>query len=187
MSDQMSYDLNLEMIGILAKEFDVEPVADSFAEGLAEGIDPGELAKDVYGSYGREWAVRTLDLGEKYSDRTYENLKAVAKRIERLVFPHIPQRFLEIGYLATQPIEILKIMQNNHEALIFEVSQCATYAALEEKCGKKTADDLPCRYGCMAFNQTIYRKFKLDVSLEMTARMPVEGFCRFAAYNKNPV
>ncbi|MHB8918588.1 MAG: hypothetical protein ACYC4H_11230 [Desulfocucumaceae bacterium] len=183
MSDQMTYDLNLEMIDILAKEFDVRPVADSFAEGLEAGIDPGELAKDVYGSYGREWAIRTLELGERYSDRTYENLKEVAKRIQRLVFPHIPQRFLEIGYLATQPFEILTIKQNNHEALIFEVPECAAYAALVEKCGEKTAADMPCRYGCMAFNQTIYKRFNLDVSLEMTASMPVDGFCRFAALN----
>lgn len=183
MSERLSHELNMEMIGILAGEFDVQGVTGRFAEGLQAGKDPEDLAKDVFGSYGRAWAGRTLELGEKYTDQTYENLKDLARRIKRLYFSHVPQRFVEIGYLATQPFETLAVRQNNNQAFIFEVPECGTYAALVEKCGEKVAAGLPCKYGCLAFNDAIYKGLNLAVDLEMTASMPANGFCRFVATN----
>ncbi|MHB1421223.1 MAG: hypothetical protein ACYCX4_16875 [Bacillota bacterium] len=181
---ERSYDLNLEMINILSREFDVQAPTDKYADGLAAGKDAGELAKDVFGSYGVAWAKRTLELGEKYTDQTYENLKIVSQRVKRVIFPHIPQRFVEIGYLATQPFETLAVEQNNHSALIFRVPGCATYAALKEKCGEKVAGALPCKEACMAFNDTIYKDLQIPASLEMEAGISENG-CRFVAKNLN--
>jgi hypothetical protein len=185
MSERLSYDLNPEMIDILAREFDARAIVDKFTEGLKAGRQAGELGKEIFGAHGEAWAKRTLELGEKYTDQTYENLKLAAKRVKQLVFPHVPQRFIEIGYLATQPFEALAVEQNNHYAFIFTVPECATYTALKEKCGEEVAAQLPCREACLAFNKTIYKVLNLAAGLEMTATLPVDGFCRFVAVNQN--
>jgi len=182
-SERLSYDLNLEMIDILAREFDVQIPTGKFAEALKSGRKPEEVAREVFRSYGETWAKRTLELGEKYTDQTYENLKKAAKRVKTLIFPHVPQRFIEIGYLATQPFETLSVEQNNHYAFIFKVPECATYSALKYKCGEEVAKSLPCKEACLAFNETVYKELNLDANLEMTATLPEDGFCRFVAIN----
>ncbi|MFZ5595486.1 MAG: hypothetical protein ACOY31_00525 [Bacillota bacterium] len=188
MAENKIYDLIPEMIQILAAEFEPGKVVDRFAAEI-EGADAGkreDVASRVFGEYGARWAVRTLELGEKYTERTYEIIKEAAKKTGRLAFPHIPQRFIEIGYLATQPVEILKIVQNNHYALIFGIDRCATHEALVEKCGEAVAGEMPCRHACSAFCGKIFKSLNMDVDYEVESMMVPGGECRFRVTNKKP-
>ncbi|MDW7673576.1 MAG: hypothetical protein SCK28_03455 [Bacillota bacterium] len=186
MKERLSYDLSMEMCSQLAKEFDIELVTDKFAQELKGTKEAKELAREIFASYGKKLAKRTLELGQKYTDQTYENMKEVAKQVPRVAFPHIPQRFIEIGYLSTHPFETLAVEQNNHYALIFKIEDCVTYNILAEKCGKEVARALPCQEACIAFNKGIYEGVDLPAKLEIGATMPRQGYCRFIAINENP-
>jgi hypothetical protein len=175
----------MEMINLLAAEFAPGKAVQSFAASLKGAAGTDRAAQNVFGEYGRGLAGRTVELGEKYVERTYEILKEAAKKTGRLAFPHIPQRFVEIGYLATQPMEYLNILMNNHYGLAFRVDQCATFDALAETCGAEVAGEMPCRYACTAFLEEIFRILKMNVSVEAEALHSPAGFCRFRCSNRD--
>ncbi|MBS4023314.1 MAG: hypothetical protein KGZ79_12980 [Dethiobacter sp.] len=186
MSEQLSYDLNRDMIKIIEEEFKASEVIEKFAEGLQTAGGADAYGKNFFSDYGKSWGNRVLELGETYSDQTYENLKKIAQKVKRVIFPHIPQRFIEIGYLATQPFEALDVKQNNHFAFIFSVDECAIFNSLKEKCGHEVTDLMFCKHACLSFNSTVYKAFDLEVELKMTASMPDDCFCRFEAVNLKP-
>lgn len=185
MAEQRSYELSREMINLLADEFAPGKAVQSFAAALKEAGGTDRAARKVFGEYGRALAGRTVELGEKYVERTYEILKEAAQKTGRLAFPHIPQRFIEIGYLATQPMEYLNILMNNHYGLAFRVDQCATFDALAETCGAEVAGEMPCRYACTAFLEEINSILKMNVSLEAEALRGPAGFCQFKCVNRD--
>ncbi|MFZ5634121.1 MAG: hypothetical protein ACOY40_14860 [Bacillota bacterium] len=187
MAEKRSYDLSREMIDILAAEFDPRKAVESFAVALKDASTGGreQVAAGVFGDYGRRWAGRTIELGEKYVERTYEILKEAAKKTGRLAFPHIPQRFVEIGYLATQPVEFLNIVINNHYDLVYRVDRCATYDAVKEICGEEVAAEMPCRHACTAFSGHICRALKMNVDFKVEALYNSSGYCQFRATNRD--
>lgn len=180
-----SYDLSQEMIERLTKEANIHATINKLAEELKGGDNFADVAKRYFSNYGRDWAKKTLELGERYTDQTYENLKEVAKHVKGVIFPHFPQRFVEIGYLAIQPFEYVPIHQNNHQALSYRIPGCFVYQELRCKCGNQVAEQLPCQHSCLNFAQIICEYFNLPVYTKMTSSMPVEGFCQFYMINTN--
>ncbi len=187
MAGTRSYDLSREMIDILAAEFDPGKAVLFFAEALGDAGagDLERVAAAVFGDYGRRLAGRTVELGEKYVDRTYEILKEAAGKTGRLAFPHIPQRFVEIGYLSTQPVDHLTILMNNHRGLVFQVDRCATHEALVKAYGPEVAGETPCRHACNTFIEEIFRILKMNVAVEAEALRGSGGFCRFRCTNRD--
>ncbi len=56
---KMSFELNEEMLSLIAKECNAEDVADRFAKEASEkGI--AEAGESVFGAYGRQLAQRSL-------------------------------------------------------------------------------------------------------------------------------
>ncbi len=163
---KMSFELNEEMLSLIAKEFNAEDVADRFAKEAAEK-GAAEAGESVFGAYGRQLAQRSLQLGNEYSDRTYEvMLEMIDHTGGAYKFPLLPQRFLEIAYLSTQELYTFPIRYNSNQELRFEINDCKIFKALEGKCSKEDLKDVPCRAGCMNLIKSIFNGCDLDVAID---------------------
>ena len=182
----LSFELNEDMLKLLREEFAPENIVAKFADAIAgksgDGIE--NAAKEIFGSYGSEWIRRAHQLGEEYPDRTYEVLlQAIDDTDGYYKFSLLPQRFLEIAYLGAQDMYVMKIIENNHQRLIYrlDLDDCLTFRTLTEKCGKAVADLLPCRHACLTACETIHQELNLDAIVSMQASMPKDGYCEFMA------
>ena len=185
MSERLSYDLNVDMLNTIEKEFDVKKLVEKFAHDIA-GKGKREIesvAKRTFGEYGENFMKRTLELGEKYTDQTYEILKAAIKKTDSLRFPHVPQRFIEIAYLSIQPFRELNVVENNQYLFIFRIDNCSIFNALKEACGEEVANQMPCKHVCLTASETLYKDLDLKASVGMDTSMAEDGYCQFAARN----
>jgi len=175
------FDLNEEMIERLRKEFDPSIVIDKFAQSIhgknADQINT--IAEKMFKEYGQEWMEKTIQLGEEYSDRTYEVLKKADEQTGEYFFPHVLQRFIEIAYLSTQKFLKLPIPQNWSGRLIYRVPDCHTFNIMEDKCGTDVAEDLHCRHACLTAANTACSNLNLDTTVRMETTMVKNKFCQF--------
>lgn len=170
-----SWDLAEEMIGRLEQEFGPEALR---AELKAKGGKGPRGA--LFADFGRRWMERTLELGEQHSDRTYDTLKAAAAKTGSLSFPFIPERFIEIAYLSTQPIYTLPIVENGARGLVFRVPFCAYIKMIREELGEEAADRLECRRACLAACRFAFERFGFEVKVGMDAAVPKDEYCQFS-------
>jgi hypothetical protein len=176
-----SFELSMDMLGLLRKEFDPALIVREFAESLAEkgdlGIDP--VAEKVFGKYGEDWMRKTIQLGEEYPDRTYEVLREAMERTGELYFPLVIQRFIEIAYLGTQQFRKLDIVENWAGRLVYDVKDCHTFKSLQEICGVEVAKRWPCSHACLAALRTAAQELNSDFGVETEATMVKDGHCQF--------
>jgi hypothetical protein len=178
-----SFDLNEDMVNILRAEFGAELVADKLAaaiKGKSKG-DVEKAARAFFTEHGEAWMQKTIQLGEEYSDRTIEViLEAVDRQGNQfLLWPHVPQRFVEIAYLGTQNFLKVPIILNNIEVLAYRIPQCALYAAVGEKCGKNVAGMMSCSEYCMTALDTVRKHVEIDMLNEQVASTAKDGYCEF--------
>ncbi len=178
-----SFDLNEDMIKIIRNEFSAEAVAAKLAEAI-KGKPAGEvekIGKDIFEDFGQSWMRRTMQLGEEYPDRTIEVVKETVDRSgnQFLIFPHVPQRLVEIAYLSTQKFLKLAIMLNNKDELAYRVPQCVFFNAIKENCGDKIANLMTCKHACLKALETIRDDMELDVVIDMPSSTVKEGYCEF--------
>ncbi len=181
-SQRLSYNLDEEMIKAIGEEFGVEKVTRQFAGALA-GKGKNEIekvAREVFGNYGKGWMKRSLELGEKHTDATYETLKKVIAKTGVMYFPLVPQRFVEIAYLSVMSFLALKVVENSSRKLTYRLAQCNIYNSFKEKTSIEVAKLLPCRHGCLTALETLFHDLNIGVKIEMEAAMPREGYCQFA-------
>ena len=182
-AQSLSYNLDEKMLKAIGEEFDPEKVTRQFAEALATE-DKGEIDKagqEIFGNYGRELIRRSVELGERHTDATYEMLKKVMAKTDTLYFPMVPQRFVEIAYLSVMSFLALKVVENSGQKLAYRLAQCDIYNGLKEKAGNDVANLLPCRHGCLTALETLFHDLDIAVKVGMEAAMPKEGYCQFAA------
>ena len=178
-----SFDLSEEILDLLAKELAPESVVEELAKQFS-GVKAQERAgigQRVFDQYGRRWMKRSIELGEEYSDRTYEAMKQVARETGLFAFPHIPQRFFEIAYMGIQPIPFLKIVVNNQQQLQYRLTKCAIYDLVQEKCGPETAAELHCKHACLAAGETLFDRLGMKADFRQVATIPADGRCDFLA------
>lgn len=168
-----TWDLAEEMITRLESEFGPE----ALRAGLRAAAGPRDA---FFADFGRRWMERTLELGEKYSDRTYEVLKAAAAKTGSLAFPFIPERFVEIAYLATQPIYTLPVVENGARGLVFRVPFCDYVKTVREELGEEEAALLPCKEACLAACRLAFERFGFNVRVGMDAAVPKDDYCQFS-------
>ena len=179
-----SFELNEEMLNLIAQEFDVQQLAVRFARAI-KGKKPEEIestAGEIFTRYGTDWIRKSLQLGEEYPDRTYEVLKeAIDSTGSNLWFPLLPQRFLEIAYLSTYGLEFLPVIENNPRRLVYRIDDCKMFQAIKQECGKNVADKLPCRHACLTAGRTLFNDLDCpEVLIEMEATVSKDGYCQFA-------
>lgn len=177
-----SFDLADEMVDRIKQEFDPHEAVAELAPRLAgKPVDEAEqVAKTFFADYGRRWMDRTLELGEQYRDRTYDVLKAAAERTGEMAFPFIPERFIEIAYLSTQPIYSLPIVENTRYAFTYKMVFCDTITSLREQCGEELGNRLPCREGCLAAARRAFEAHGFDVNVTQDASLADGEFCQFS-------
>ena len=177
-----SFELNEDMLSLLASEFDPGRVVERFAQAIA-GKKVGELediGRRIFGEYGADMMKRGLQLGEEYSDRTYEVLRAASDKTGGyLAFPLIPQRNIEIAFLGVHELYTLPIIENSPDRFVFRMVDCAVNRGLKERCGQEVADLLPCGQGCINACEEAFTGHGIDVIARMDATMPKEGYCEF--------
>jgi len=171
------------MLQTIAQELDIQELTSHFAEAIASqsGEAVEKAAEAIFEDYGRRLIRRSRQLGEEYLDQTYEMLKKVIDKTSVMYFPLVPQRFIEIAYLGTQPISTLPIVQNNGQKLAYKLTKCGTFDAIKEKCGPQVANSLPCRHACLAMVQTVFQDLDIQVNISLEATMPQDGYCQFTA------
>ncbi|MBA4181710.1 MAG: hypothetical protein C0506_14065 [Anaerolinea sp.] len=182
-----TFDLAEDLIDGIRDEFDPDDAVGELAPRVAgKPVDEAEeAALQFFTDYGRRWMDRTLELGEKYTDRAYETLKKAAERTGELAFPFIPERFIEIAYLATQPIYSLPIAENTVNTFSYKMVFCDTITALREQCGDELADRLPCRAGCLTAAGRAFTSKGFDVVVSQDSRLSDGEFCQFTVRRKH--
>ena len=181
---QYSFDLNEDMIKLLRDEFNAENVASKLAEAVSgKAVSEAEqIGKEIFEDYGQNWMRRTMQLGEEYSDRTIEMVKESIDGTgsQFMIFPHVPQRFIEIAYLSTQRFLKLPITLNNAREFAYRVPQCLLFNAIKEKCGDEVANLMTCKSACLKALGTLGKDTELDVIIDMTAATAKDGYCAFS-------
>ena len=176
-----SFDLNEDMVGMIRSEFDPELVAGKLAEAIKGKDDVAAAGAALFKELGEAWMQKTIQLGEEYSDRTID---VVLESVDRqgnqfMVWPHVPQRFIEIAYLATQKFLKVAITLNNSEALEYRIPQCALFGAIKEKCGDDVANLMTCKDYCLTALETVRRHQEMEVLVDMPKDTAADGFCEF--------
>jgi hypothetical protein len=176
------------MIKMIHEEFDPEKVSTAYAELVKKtpADKLPEAAKKFFEDWGKRWMNRSLELGEKYTDRTYEVLRDAADKTGVLAFPLIPERFVEIAYLSTQPIYTVPIVENGARGLTFKMAFCDYYKGFREKAGEEVTDTLHCKHMCLAACRTAFESFGFKVNVGMDYTMPADGFCQFSIRRAEP-
>ena len=179
-----SFDLNEDMVNMIRSEFGAEIVADKLAEAIKDTAkaDVEKAASAFFEDHGKAWMSKTIQLGEEYSDRTIE---VVFESVDRqgnqfMVFPHVPQRFIEIAYLGTQKFLKVPITLNNIETLSYRIPQCALFGAIKEKCGDDVANLMTCSKCCLTALETVRKHIDVEVISEQLSSTAKDGFCEFS-------
>lgn len=174
-----SFDLAEEMVDALEKEFGPEALKGEMAKAL-DGEPDEATARKFFEDFGTRWMERSIELGEAHPDRTYEVLLEAAKKVPEYNFPYIPQRYLEIAYLCTQPIYTVPIVENSKQGIVFKMPFCGYHTAIQEAKGDEFADELHCTACCTAACQKAFTHFghKVDVGFDQT--MTADGVCQIA-------
>ncbi len=180
---KVSFELNEEMLSLIKKDYGVEQIVGKVATVVAgkKPMEAEKAAEDIFTRYGVDWIRKSLQLGEEYTDRTLEMLKAAIDSTGgELWFPLIPQRTLEIAYLATQDIEFLPIIENNPERLVYRVDDCKVFQAMGKQCGKELTGKTVCKHGCLTAVRTLFKELDFPgVRIEMEAATGKDGYCQF--------
>jgi hypothetical protein len=181
-----SFDLADEMIDAIKNEFDPHDAVAELAPKVA-GKPVAEalpIAEAFFKDYGHRWMSRTIELGNVHRDRTYQNLLTAAAKTGEMAFPFIPERFVEIAYLSTQPIYSLPITDNTKTSFGYKMVFCDTIESMREQCGEELADRLPCREGCLAAAELAFTANGFEVNVSQEASIIDGEFCQFKVRRK---
>ena len=179
-----SFDLNMDMVQLIRDEFNADVVSSKLAEAI-KGKPKGEvekIANALFEELGESWMRKTMQLGEEYSDRTIEVVKESVDRQgnQFMLWPHVPQRFVEIAYLSTQDFLKMPITLNNLEELEYRIPRCALFGKIKEKCGDEVANLMTCKNYCLSALETLRKDQELDAVIDMAAATAKDGYCQFS-------
>jgi hypothetical protein len=175
-----SFDLDVKMLEELGQSFRVEDLIDRVIR--LENIS--EMCKEFW-DYGEKLARKALVLGQDYKDRTYEIIMEVGSQTGSGLFPHALERFLEIAYLAIQPIEAMDIQINSCFQLTYRLHSCIVFESLSQKTNKSIINELPCQNTCIALCKTLSNDLNLGVAVNADLMMIRDSCCQFSLKRNN--
>ena len=179
-----SFDLNETMIDMLRKEFGTQGVVASFAKAVGGKSlrEVEKIGKEFFEDYGQRWIKRTVQLSDEYPDRTIEMVLETVDRSGKqfMIWPHLPQRYIEVAYLSTQQFLKLPIITNSAAELSYRVPQCLLFNTIKEKCGAEVANLMTCKAACLKALDSIDKSMELDTIISMNAATAKDGFCEFS-------
>jgi hypothetical protein len=179
-----SFDLNADMISMINEEFNAATVCAQLAEAIGDksGDDAVKAAEELFTELGKKWMSKTIQLGDEYSDRTYEVVLETVDRSgeQYMLFPHVHQRFIEIAYLSTQDFMKLPITLNNMFDLAYRVPQCALFNKIKEDLGEECANQMTCKNYCLSALDTVKNHLDIDVLINQGASTATDTYCQFS-------
>jgi hypothetical protein len=176
-----SFDLNQDIVDMIKAEYAADIVAGKLTDAIKDAADAEKAAASFFDDLGVALMRKVIQLSDEYPDRTIE---VVMESVDRqgnqfLIFPHLPQRYVEVGVLGTQPFLKVAIVLNNENTLAYRVPQCALFAEIKEQIGEDFANKMTCSNYCMATLETIRKDVNLDVINEQSASTATDGYCEF--------
>ena len=179
-----SFDLNEDIIKLLRDEYNADIVSSKLAEAI-KGKAKGEIEKIgsvLFEELGESLMRRTMQLCEEYSDRSIEVVRETVDRQgnQFLLFPHLPQRYLEVACLSTQEFLKVPITLNNVEVLEYRIPQCALFRQIKEKCGDEVANLMTCKNYCLNALETVRRDLEMDAIINMAKSTVKDDYCEFS-------
>lgn len=179
-----SFDINEDMIKLIRDEFNAEGIASKFAEAINGKplTEVEKIGKEIFEDYGENWMRRTMQLGDEYSDRTIEMILETVDHEgnQFLIFPHVPQRYVEIAYLSNQKFLKLPMVLNNQYELAYRIPQCLLFNTIKEKSGEEVANLMTCKNACLKALETIRSNMDLEAVINMAACTAPDGYCEFS-------
>lgn len=172
------------MFDTIEREFGAEKIVGKFTEAIAKRNEAKieGVAKEIFGEYGKNLMMRTLDLGGKRDETGKMELEG--RYDEPLPLEVLPQWFIEIAYISIQPFFFqLKVVEEDLNRFVFRIDNCSIFNALKKKCGDEVVNQMPCKYACLAASRTVYEEMNLKADVTMDASMAKERYCQFAAKN----
>lgn len=178
-----SFDLNQDVVDMIRGEYAADIVAGKLAaaiKGKAKA-EAATAASALFEELGKALMQRTIQLCEEYSDRTIEVVKEAVDRngVQFMIFPHLPQRYVEVATLGTQKLLKVAITLNNVNALSYRIPQCDLYSEITERCGADVAKQMLCKSYCCTALETVRQAIDVDVVNEMVASTDKAGYCEF--------
>jgi len=178
-TNNYSFDLAEEMVETLEKEFGPEALTREMAAAF-DGKPDADKAQSFFADFGTRWMERSIVLGEEHPDRTFDVLLEAVKKIPEYSFPFIPQRYVEIAYLCTQPIYTVPITENGKTGLVFKMPFCGYHTAIQDAQGEEFADEMHCTSTCMAACEKAFTHFGHDVNVGLDQTMAEDGVCQIS-------
>ena len=180
----LSFELNEGMMQTIENDFSPEKIGKEYCNLVKDknDVEIEKIGVNFFKNYGQKLMEKSLDLGERFPDRTYEILRENADRTNSMYFPLIPQRFIEIAFLSIQRIPVLKVIENNSRNFLFKVENCKVYKNVEKNCGNKIARLMLCRHGCLELCRIAFKGFGINQSelkFDMLEKTNEKGFCLF--------
>ena len=173
---ESQFDLDQELLKELAQEFDPLKFVSSLSTSNKNDI---ESAASSFEKYGRNLASRSIEEGEKRSDRIFEVMKKAIEETGEMSFPLIPERYIEIAYLSIQPIKRLWVLANNNKYFSYMLKGCSIYEAMGNNYGEEAAKKMVCKQACMALIYETFTRFGFNVKVELAANMANNDRCQF--------
>ena len=175
-----SFDLNEDMVKMLKDAFNAAKVVDGAVAAVQgkTGDAAVKAAEAYFKAAGAKWMARTIQLSDEYPDRTIEMvMESVDLQGKQfMIFPHLHQRYVEIGTLAVQDFLKVPITLNNAVDLEYRIPKCGVYARIKEKAGEELAKAMTCSQFCMAGLEAIQKKISsVDVIIGQSAKTAKEG------------
>jgi len=179
--EKYNFDLDEKIIKELSEEFNPQSIVNDLK--LPNPIDFKAMTVS-FENYGKDLARKSIIRGEKNPDRTYEVMKQAIAKTGEMTFPLVPQRYIEIAYLSTQPFKRLWVISNNPKVFSYRLKECNTYQAIRQKYGEEVANKMICKSACFGMLDEIFLHFGFDVELSLETSMAETGSCQFRIEKK---
>ncbi len=182
-----SFDLNEDMVKMLKADFNSEKVVAGMLAAVQgkDGDVQVKAAEAYFKDLGTKWMTRTMQLSDEYPDRTIEMVMESVDRQGKqfMIFPHLHQRYAEVGNLAVQDFLKVPVTLNNAVDLAYRIPRCSVYGKIKDKCGEAFAKNMTCSQFCLAGLAEIQKKISsVDVMIGQPASTAKEGFCEFSMH-----
>jgi hypothetical protein len=179
--EQYNFDLDQEIMKALFEEFDPLHFVKALELSHVKNL---EDIKASFEDYGRKLARRSIEKGEERTDRTYEVMKKAIEKTGEMNFPLVPQRYIEIAYLSTQPFKRLWVLSNSPKVFSYRLNECSVYQAIKKEHGEELANRMVCKSACLSMIDKIFSHFGFKVEPSLEAIMASAGYCQFRIEKK---
>ena len=179
--EKYEFDLNEEIIKDLSEQFDPHKFVKTLGLSDPKAL---ETISTSFKNYGRNLARQCIEKGEKKPDRTYEVMKKAIEKTGEMKVPFVPQRYIEIAYLSTQPFKRLWVISNSPKVFSYRLKECNTYQAISQRYGEEVANKMICKSACFEMLDEIFSHFGFDIESSLETSMANAGSCQFRIEKK---